>query len=129
MFWIVESGDHARLCRAVEAAGGQVLAVAETLIGEGPDCWYLYQQLVLADRSPVDPGDSATDVAFGNMPERRVIARQASSSEAKRFLKERGVKRLTLPLPGPVAGLDCYRTWGGGYAAWVDDRLIDHISG
>lgn len=129
MFWIVESSDHARLCRAVEAVGGQVLAVSSALFGEGPGCYYWYKQLVRAGVQPADPGDTAVDVAFGTQPERQVIARQASATEAKQFLKEKEVKRLTVTVPGPVAGLDWYRTWGGGYAAFVDEALIDYLAG
>jgi hypothetical protein len=126
-FYVVSSESYHRLRRAVEetAANAKVLSTRSESYGWGPDCCYEYQWLVVTCDPISDPGDTLVDVAFGAAAGRRVECKEVTADEAKRFVT--GARRASIPVPRPVVGLDCYKCYGGGYAAWVNPALIDYL--
>lgn len=130
MFYLCTSADHSRLNRAVEGRC-IVLAAESTLVGWGPDCYYLYSQLVWGEE-PVDPGKNPlVDAAFGVGPEpRAVTVRPVSLAEARGLVRRRGRKCTVaadrLPFSG-LEGLETYRTWNGSIAVWSTEALVDTL--
>lgn len=126
-FYIVRSEDYYRLRRAVEGTAAKVLSTRSESYGWGPDCCYEYQWLVVSSGPISDPGDTLVDVAFGAAAGRRVICTEVSPDEAKQFVAT-ARRSGSIPIPEPVEGLDCYKCYEGGYAAWVNPALIDHLA-